>query len=316
MMSLNLDDKVRDSSIGALSKRARRSRWKSVDDADDLLSEDGEMELNELSPVNSPTRHSVGAVPTKARRERCKSVDDAGGLLDEDGEFELKLDDSPKATPKQKKKKRSNSVGAVDTKGKRERRKSVDSDDLESSGARSKSREGRKKGDGEKRKARKGKKRSESRSSDTSSSDDDADQRRRKASADKPGKKSVGKSPKHPKNKKASRKLSSDDDPSEQEAVPRSTGGLDLNGGQVRGAGRRMGRRSSLGGPVAQKQHEEVNDILMRTQQADRRWLDASKTESSVIERRVRRRASLGADEAVMGPGPRRVAARKKSIDL
>ncbi|CAJ1945959.1 unnamed protein product [Cylindrotheca closterium] len=330
MMNLNLgDDKIRTSSIGALSKRARRSRFKSVDDAEDLLSEHGEMELNEKSPLNSPTRErragSVGPVSTKARRERWKSVDDAEDLLDAEGEFEMKLDDSPKTTPKQKKKKRSNSVGAVDTKSRRERKKSVDSEDLES---RSKSREGRKKGktrkakkrsesrssdtsdddsSAEKRKPRKGKKRSESRSSD-SSDDESVVPLRRKASKD-----NLRKKPS--KTKKSSRKLSADDDPSEQEAREiQAAGGLDLGGGQVRGAGRRMGRRSSLGGPVALKQQEEVDAILRRTQQADQQW-DASKTDSSVIERRVRRRASMGADEAVMALGARRMAARKKSMD-
>jgi len=295
LTNLNLNDDspkrggIRGSSIGALARRARRV--KSVDDAEDLLNENGEMELNpnRRSPANSPTRERKGgSVSPKARRgERWKSVDDAEDLLDADGEFELKLDDAPKTTPKVKKKKRSNSVGALDTKSRRERKKSVD----EPTG-RAKSREGRKD-----RKARKAKKRGTSKDSDDSS-DEGLERRRRKASSDKPRKK-ASKSQKPPKSKKSSRKLSLDDDSD-----------LDLDGGPARATGRRVGRRSSLGD--VGKQQDEVHDILMRTQRANQRW-DAAKGENSAIERRVRRRASIGADEGVARP---KAVNRQQSNDL
>ncbi|KAL3937567.1 MAG: hypothetical protein SGBAC_007359, partial [Bacillariaceae sp.] len=395
MMNLNLNDnspknspkqgRIRNSSIGALSRRARRGRIKSVDDAEVLLDSDGEMELNlnDHSPPRERNRGgSVGPVSTKARRERWKSVDDAEDLLDAEGDFELSVDASPKTERKPKKEKKgSNSIGAVDTKSRRERKKSVESDD-ESKAASNRSSKKTKKvkkrtesrssdtsSDDESREARrkktkKVKKRSESRSSDTSSDDESREARRKKtkkvkkrsesSSSDtssddesreaRPKKtkkvkkrtesrssdtssddesrapikrkgstrKKASKSPKPPKIKKASRKLSTEDDESEQETP--AMGRLDLGGGQARGAGRRMGRRSSLGAVVEQKQ--EVNDILARTNRANQRF-DASKGENSVIERRMRRRASLGAEEAMMGAaGPRRGVARKKSMDM
>lgn len=344
MMNLNLNDnspkadspkqgRIRNSSIGALSRRARRGRNKSVDDAEDLLDSDGEMELNlnDHSPPRERNRGgSVGPVSTKARRERWKSVDDAEDLLDAEGDFELSVDASPKTERKPKKeKKRSNSIGAVDTKSRRERKKSVESDD-ESKAASNRSREARPKktkkskkrsesrssdtsSDDESREARpkktkKVKKRSESRSSDTSSDDESRAPIKRKGST----RKKASKSPKPPKIKKASRKLSTEGDESEQETP--AMRGLDLGGGQARGAGRRMGRRSSLGAVVEQKQ--EVNDILARTNRANQRF-DASKGENSVIERRMRRRASLGAEEAMMGAASlRHGVARKKSMDM